>query len=128
MEFILPLLFLVAMVGLFIFIAVESSGNFRNLTKEEKSESNLTQINWKLFKSKVAQNANFKTLFGRTEKKQEKFHHRELMKILLGLDDEKLDELLELYKEEFGKKCRRLCPQNLSQMGIGRSSTDRTDV
>lgn len=39
--------------------------------------------------------------------KPSKIHHRELMKVLLGLDDEKLDELLELYKQEFGKGAAR---------------------
>ena len=37
------------------------------------------------------------------KKKEVKIHHRELMKVLLGLDDEKLNELLELYKQQFGK-------------------------
>lgn len=41
------------------------------------------------------------------KKKEIKIHHRELMKVLLGLDDEKLDELLKLYKEEFGEGAAR---------------------
>ncbi|CAN5303857.1 hypothetical protein BH20ACI1_BH20ACI1_01930 [soil metagenome] len=35
------------------------------------------------------------------------YHHKEIMEVLLGLDDEKLDELLELYKQEFGKGAAR---------------------
>lgn len=35
-------------------------------------------------------------------KNEEEIHHRELLKVLLGLDDEKLERLLEFYKEEFG--------------------------
>lgn len=39
--------------------------------------------------------------------KPEKIHHKEILKVLLGLDDKRLGELLELYKQEFGKGAAR---------------------
>lgn len=48
----------------------------------------------------------FNRLF-KKKKKPKKIHHKEILKVLLGLDDEKLDELLELYKQEFGKGAAR---------------------
>ena len=35
------------------------------------------------------------------------YQNKEIIKVLLGLDDEKLDELLELYKQEFGNGAAR---------------------
>lgn len=43
----------------------------------------------------------------RSKKKDDKIHHKEIIKVLLGLGDEKLDELLVLYKQEFGKGAAR---------------------
>ena len=40
-------------------------------------------------------------------KSYKKFHHKELMKVLLKLDEKSLNELLELYKEEFGQGAAR---------------------
>ena len=42
----------------------------------------------------------------RVEQEKE-IHERHILKILLGLDDEKLDELLELYKQQFGAGAAR---------------------
>lgn len=109
MEYVLPLLFLVITIGLLVFLAKESFNTYQNVIEQEKkSEGKFTQRNWELFKASVAQNADFRNLYRRIKvKKQEKIHHRELMKVLLGLDDEKLDQLLKLYKEEFGEGAAR---------------------
>jgi len=40
-------------------------------------------------------------------KKEKEIHYRELMKVLLGLDEESLEKLLELYKAEFGAGAAR---------------------
>lgn len=64
------------------------------------------KLKWKLKDSVFADDSNFANFFLK-KKETEKFHHRELMKILLGLDDEKLGELLKLYKEEFGAGAAR---------------------
>jgi hypothetical protein len=50
--------------------------------------------------------SNAKGLFSKN-KINKKIHHKEILKILLGLNDEKLDELLELYQQEFGKGAAR---------------------
>jgi hypothetical protein len=49
--------------------------------------------------------------FFQRKSKPAKIHHKEIMKVLLGLDDEKLDELLELYKQEFGPGAARYARQ-----------------
>lgn len=46
-------------------------------------------------------------LFSSGKKSASKFHHRELMKVLLGLDKESVEKLLELYKQEFGAGAAR---------------------
>jgi hypothetical protein len=109
MEYILPLLFLAITVGLLIFLATESFNTYQNfIEQEKKSEGKFTRKNWELFKTSVAQKADFRNLYRRIKvKKQRKIHHRELMKVLLGLDDEKLEELLKLYKKEFGEGAAR---------------------
>ena len=40
-------------------------------------------------------------------KQEKKIHEREILRVLLGLDDEKLDKLLELYEQEFGRGAAR---------------------
>jgi hypothetical protein len=42
------------------------------------------------------------TKFSFFSKKPKKIHYRELLRVLLGLNDEKLNKLLELYKHQFG--------------------------
>jgi hypothetical protein len=51
--------------------------------------------------------------------KTNKIHHRELMKVLLGLDDEKLDKLLELYKQQFGDGAARYARQTYRKWEAG---------
>ena len=42
-----------------------------------------------------------------SSEKTPKIHHKELMKVLLGLDEESVEELLKLYKAEFGASAAR---------------------
>lgn len=45
--------------------------------------------------------------WNRFRKRENKIHHRELLTVLLGLEDEKLENLLEFYKAEFGAGAAR---------------------
>ncbi len=99
-------LFLISTVVLFttidgIFYLLGSLLQFLGLTKENEFQNTSAPFSFfKIIKNLLINKSSPK-------KKDNKIHHKEIMKVLLGLNDEKLDELLELYEQEFGKGATR---------------------
>lgn len=93
MESVLLAIFLVVLAATFLF----SAARILDADHKSRPDAKFIKGDWDILKIR------YFTDFFRKKKKEEKIHHRELMKVLLGLDDEKLDELLELYQQEFGR-------------------------
>ena len=80
---------------------------FLAIRKFHKKDEENNRFDWELLKARLKENASLDNYFRPRKKREEKIHHKEILKVLLGLDDEKLDELLELYKQQFGKGAAR---------------------
>jgi hypothetical protein len=64
---------------------------------------------------------NFRTGFGGYfSSRKSKYHHSTLVSVLLNLPEDKADELLELYKKEFGPGPARYARQTLGKWKTGR--------
>jgi hypothetical protein len=54
------------------------------------------------------------------QRPETKFHSREIMKVLLGLDEKSLNELFKLYKNQFGRGAARYARQTLQKWKDGK--------
>ncbi len=102
MESVLLALLLIGIISLLLFVLTRSYDNDIIYTDEELAK-NPPKSHWNFFDQ-------HKHFFGFSRKKKEKVEkipNREILKVLLGLDDKRLDKLLELYKQEFGKGAAR---------------------
>lgn len=124
MAYVLPLIILITALAALIFLAANSYEAYQHyLDEEEKAAEGKFTANsrknfkaslkpekkkkkWKIFNTGFENYPHLTNIFGK-KKKVEKIHHKEILKVLLGLDDEKLGELLELYKQEFGAGAAR---------------------
>ncbi len=103
MESVLLALFLIVVISLLLFLATISYDEDIIYTDEELSK-NPPKTHWKLINQHKHLFSGFKR---KKKKKVEKIHDKEILKVLLGFDDEKLNELFQLYKKHFGKGAAR---------------------
>ncbi len=108
--------FLVAAIGLLAFEGLGLLLRYYGLLKKD------SRIFEPLFIQMIFRSKYKKIRFGnfRSKKKDDKIHHKEIIKVLLGLGDEKLDELLVLYKQEFGKGAARYARKTYQKWESGK--------
>lgn len=80
---------------------------FLTTRKFDKKVEENNLFDWELLKARLKKNNSLVNFFRPRKKREEKIHHKEILKVLLGLNDEKLNELLELYKQQFGTGAAR---------------------
>ena len=112
---IIPILFLAFPFFLKgVFYLIGSLLNYLEIADEKQIQNKIASLRFlEKFKSIFFDNSS-------SSKIQNNFHHREIMKVLLGLDEESLEELLQLYKKQFGKGAARYAGRTYRKWETGK--------